>query len=236
VEFAMGAVVLAIFVAIVIRSIPGSSAPPPLVPHSATLPTNGHSSATLQVVSGTPALTIDVASPDISGTLLKVTTPAGSTAPQLRETSGPGGAAVITLSVTKASAIKITLDAAVSWRLALAGGTTRTIADLRGSQVTGISVTKGSDVIDLMLPRPSGSVPVTLAAGASQFVLSLPSVVPVRVTAAAGAGEISLYGQNHAGVPGGAVFTTPTWAPGKAGFDIDATAGAAHITVKAQAS
>jgi hypothetical protein len=231
----MAAVVLAIFVAIVIRSIPGSPAPP-LLPHSATLSTDGHSSATLQVVSGTPALTIGVASLGVTGTLLKVTTPAGSTAPRLRETSGPGGNAVITLSVTKASAITVTLNAAVSWRLALASGTTRTIADLRGSQVTGIAVTKGSDVIDLMLPRPSGSVPVTLAAGVSQFVLSLPSVVPVRVTAAAGAGEISLYGQNHTGVPDGAVFTTPTWAPGKTGFDIDASAGAGHITVKTQAS
>jgi len=32
------------------------------------------------------------------------------------------------------------------------------------------------------------------------------------------------------------VFTTPTWAPGKAGFDIDAIAGAARVTVTARAS
>ena len=81
------------------------------------------------------------------------------------------------------------------------------------------------------MPRPRGSVPVRLAAGASQLLLSLPSGVPARVTAAAGAGEISLYGQNHTGVPGGSVFTTPTWAPGKAGFDIDAIAGAAKYLV-----
>ena len=231
----MAAVVLAIFIAIVIRSIPGGSAPPPL-PHTASLPTNGHSSATLQVISGTPALTIGVASLGVTGTLLRATTPPGSTAPQLRVVDGPDGNAVISLSATRASAITVTLNAAVNWQLNLASGTTRTVANLRGSQVTGISVTKGSDVIDLTLPRPRGSVPVRLAAGASQLLLSLPSGVPARVTAAAGAGEISLYGQNHTGVPGGSVFTTPTWAPGKAGFDIDAIAGAARVTVTARAS
>jgi hypothetical protein len=231
----MAAVVLAVFVAIVIRSIPGGSAPLP-VPHSASLPTDGRSSATLQVVTGTPALTIGVASLGVTGTLLRVTTPAGSTAPQLRMADGPGGNAVISVSATRASAITVTLNAAVSWQLDLASGTTRTVADLRGGRVAGIAVTKGSDVIDLTLPQPRGSVPVQLAAGASQLLLSLPSGVPARVTAAAGAGEISLDGQVHTGVPGGSVFSTPTWAPGKAGFDIDATAGAARVTVTARTS
>jgi hypothetical protein len=231
----MAAVVLAIFVAIVIRSIPGGSAPLPL-PHSASLATDGRSSATLQVVTGTPALTIGVASLGVTGTLLRVTTPAGSTAPQLRVADDTGGNAVISVSATRASAITVTLNAAVSWQLDLASGTTRTVADLRGSQVSGIAVTKGSDVIDLTLPQPRGSVPVRLAAGASQLLLSLPSGVPARVTAASGAGEISLDGQVHTGVPGGSVFTTPTWAASKPGFDIDATAGAARVTVTARTS
>ncbi len=46
----MAAVVLAIIVAIVIRSIPGGSTPLPLLPHSASLVTDGHSSATMRVV------------------------------------------------------------------------------------------------------------------------------------------------------------------------------------------
>jgi len=32
-------------------------------------------------------------------------------------------------------------------------------------------------------------------------------------------------------VAGGSVFTTAGWAPGAAGFDIDATAGAARVAV-----
>ena len=129
----------------------------------------------------------------------------------------------------------MTLNTAVSWQLDLGGGTTRTVADLRGAQVAGISFTAGADVIDLALPRPRGRVPVQLAAGASQFLLSLPGGVPARVTAAGGAGEISLEGRDYVGVAGGSVFTTPGWTAGAAGFDIDATAGAARVAVTARA-
>ena len=51
-----------------------------------------------------------------------------------------------------------------------------------------------------------------------------------------GASQVSLEGQQHTGVAGGSVFTTPGWAPGVTGFDIDATAGASQITVTARAS
>jgi hypothetical protein len=149
--------------------------------------------------------------------------------------SAGGAAALIDLSATDAPAVTVTLNAAVSWRLDLAGGTKRTVADLRGGQVAGIAVTKGSDVIDLTLPRPRGSVPIRLAAGASQFLLSLPGGVPVRQTAARGAGEVSLAGRDHAHVAIGAVFMTPGWAAGATGFDIDATAGAARVAVTTRA-
>jgi len=221
-ELAMAAVLLGACAALVARSIPSSSTPPP-APQGASLPADGRSSATLDVATGTLVLTIGVANlGGTSGTLLRVTVRSGKNA-------------LIYLSATDASAVTVTLNAAVSWRLDLAGGTKRTVADLRGGQVAGIAVTKGSDVIDLTLPRPRGSVPIRLAAGASQFLLSLPSGVPVRLTAARGAGEVSLAGRDHVHVAVGTVFTTPGWAAGAVGFDIDATAGAARVAVTARA-
>ena len=133
-----------------------------------------------------------------------------------------------------ASAVTVTLNAAVTWRLDFAGGTERTAVDLRGGRVAGITVVAGSDIVDLALPRPRGTVPVLLSGGASQFLLSLPGGVPVRVTAAGGAGEVSLDGAAHTGVGGGSVFATPGWAAGTPGapeFDVDATAGATRVSV-----
>jgi hypothetical protein len=229
----MGVVLLAACTALVARTIHGPS-PAPTLPHVASLAADGHSGATLRVITGAPTLTIGLADLAVTGTLLRVSTPPAGPAPQLR-TAGGAGNPVVSLSAAEAAAITVTLNAAVSWQLDLAGGTTTTVADLAGGRVAGIAITKGSDVIDLTLPRPDGSVTVRLAAGARRLQLSLPGGVPARVNAAEGAGEISLDGQDHVGVVAGSVFATPAWAPGVAGYDVDATAGAGRITVTTQA-
>jgi hypothetical protein len=207
------------------------------VPHAATLAADERPNATLDVLTGTTALKIGVANFGASGALLRVSTPKGDPPPHLRETTGaaqPGQDTVVDLSAPGASAVTVTLNAAMSWRLVLGGGTSRTAVDLRGAQVTGVALTAGADVISLTLPRPRGRVPVRLAGGASQFLLSLPGGAPARVTAAGGAGEVSLEGQDHVGVGGGSVFTTPGWTPDGPGYDIDATAGAARVAVTAR--
>lgn len=76
--------------------------------------------------------------------------------------------------------------------------------------------------------------PTSNFGAASDFQLSLPTGVPARVTAGDPAGEVSLEGQEHAGVAGGSVVTTAGWAPGVTGFDIDVTAGVSQITVTAR--
>jgi hypothetical protein len=213
----------------------------PAGPHITSLAADGRSRATLDMVTGTTLLTIGVAVFGPGGPLLRVSTPAGDPPPLLAETdadgaSPPGQDPLVTLSAKNAAAVTVTLNAAVSWQLDLAGGTSRTAADLRGGQVTGISVTAGADVVDLVLPEPRTRVPVQLGAGASQLLLSLPVAVPVRVTAADGAGEVSLEGQDHSGVAGGSVFTSPGWVPGATGVDIEALAGAGRIAVTARPS
>ena len=225
------AILLAACTTIVVRTL-GSSSPAPTTPLSASLAADGRSAATLQVLTGTPVLKIGVANLG-GGTLVRVTTPAGGPAPELRVDGTDSG--VIDLSAENASgnasAVTVTLSSAVTWQLDLGGGTKQTVVDLRGGQVTGVAFTAGSDVINLTLPRPQGSVLVKLAAGASQLLLSRPTGVPVRLTAAAGAGEVTLDGKKHVGVPDGSVFTTPGWTSNATGFDVDATAGAASVAV-----
>ena len=210
----------------------------PSGPHTVTLTAAiGQSDATLNVLTGTALLTIGMADFGAGGSLLRVSTPAGAPAPHLRDaTAQPGAGTVVDLSAPGASSVTVTLNTAVGWQLNLGGGTTRTSADLRAGQVTGIAFTAGSDVISLALPRPHGSVPVRLAGGASRFLVSLPSGVQARVTTAGGAGEVSLEGDEHTGVAGGSVFTTPGWAADAAGFDVTATAGAAQVAVTARPS
>ncbi len=217
---------------------PGAVPPAPAGSHVATVPAAGISSAALQVASGTALLSVGVANlGGAGGTLLAVSTPRGAPPPQVRVAEGGGTARsgkndFIVLSASGGPGpVTVTLNAAVSWLLDFDGGTQRTVADLRGGRVTGIFIGAGSDVVDLTLPRPGRQVPVQLAGGASQFLLSLPSGVPVRVTAAGGAGEVSLDGTTYTGVGGGSVFASPGWSAGAPGFDVDATSGAALVSV-----
>jgi hypothetical protein len=197
----------------------------------------GQSTATLDVLTGTALLVIKTADFGPGGSLVRVDTPHGGPGPRLRDTtSQPGGSTVVSLSAPGAAQVTVTLNTAVAWQLNLGGGTTRTNADLRDGQVAGIAFTAGSDVIDLALPRPRGSVRVQLAAGASQFLLSLPKGVPAQVIAGGGAGEVSLDGRAYVGVAAGAVFSTAGWGAGAAAFDVDATAGADRVIVTARAS
>ena len=202
-------------------------------PHVASMPVAGRTQATLKVTSGTSVLEISVAR--LNGTLLRVSTPSGASVRPVLSGSRP-----ILLSLAEDAAapdpktgyaVTVVLNSAVTWSLDLAGGTQRTDADLRGGKVAAIAVMAGSDILDVSLPRPAGTVPFLFAGGASQFRLSLPAGVPAQVIVGGGAGYVSVDGQTRTGVAGGTVLATPGWSTARSRFDVDATAGVAELTV-----
>ncbi len=190
--------------------------------------------AALKVTSGTRFL--DISMGRLGGTLLQVSTPAS--APVRPVLSGSN---LIVLSLAGASGsggsgssgylVRVVLNSAVTWALDLAGGTQRTVVDLRGGKVAGMAVTAGSAALDVSLPRPSGTLPFLLAGGVSQFRLSLPGGVPVQVTVGGGASSVSVDDQKLTGIAGGTVLTPPGWASATSRFDIDAISGFSQLTV-----
>jgi hypothetical protein len=210
-------------------ALPASSSP-----HVVSLPVAGRTQATLNVTSGTPVLDISVAR--LHGTLLRVSTPSGAPVRPVLSGSRP-----ILLSLVgdgagpdqkdTGYAVNVVLSSAVTWSIDLAGGTQRTDVDLRGGKVAVVAVTAGTDILDVSLPRPAGTVPFLFAGGASQFRLSLPGGVPARVIAGGGAGYLTVDGQSLTGVAGGTVLATPGWTTARSRFDIDATAGVSRLTV-----
>lgn len=219
----------------------------PSSPHVAAMPAGGLTRAELKVMSGTAIL--DVSAGRLGGTLLRVSAPDG--APVRPVLSDPG---LIVLSLAGAGpggqgpaspgarhrdsryAVKVVLNAAVTWSLDLAGGTQLTTVDMRGGKVAGIAVMAGSDTLDMRLPRPAGTLPLLLAGGVSQFLLSLPAGVPAQVTVGGGASFVSLDGQHLTGIPGGTVVTSPGWAAATSRYDIDATSGFSRLAVSRQAA
>jgi hypothetical protein len=201
--------------------------------HVASLPIAGRSHAALKITSGTSVLDVSVA--NLHGSLLRVSTPDGAPVRPVLSGSAPivlslaGGGTTSARSTDYA--VTVVLSSSVAWSLDFAAGTQRTEADLRGGRVSGIAVTAGSDILDMRLPRPSGTLPFLLAAGVSQFLISLPGGVPTRVTVGGGASYVSTGNQDLTGVAGGTVLTPPGWATATSRFDIDATSGFSRLTV-----
>ena len=201
--------------------------------HAVSVPRGDLTRAALKVTAGTPFL--DISTGRLGGTLLRVSTPAGAPVRPVLS-----GSQLIVLSLADATGpgaqgsgyvVKVVLNSAVTWSLDLAGGTQRTQADLRGGKVAGVAVMAGSAVLDVSLPRPSGTLPFLLAGGVSQFRLSLPGGVPVQVTVGGGASSVSVDDQKLTGIAGGTVLTPPGWASATSRFDIDAISGFSQLTV-----
>jgi hypothetical protein len=226
--------VIVVAAAVALAAVAGAAAgltlTAPSPSHSASLGLDGRTSATLKIVTGTPVLDVSVAR--LTGTLLRVSTPSG--APVRPVLAGP---APVVLSLVHAPGrdasypVMVVLSSAVTWRIDFAAGTRRTEADLRGGKVGEIMVTAGSDVLDVSLPRPAGTLPFLLAGGVSQFVLSLPGGVPAQVRVGGGASYVSVDGQSRTGIAGGTLLTPPGWTTAVSRIDIDATAGFSRLTV-----
>ncbi len=201
--------------------------------HVVSMSSAGRSHAELEVTAGTSVLDVSVA--NLHGDLLRASTPDNAPVRPVLSGSAPiklslaGGAAPAGHGV--AYAVRVVLSSSVVWSLDFAGGTQRTQADLRGGRVGAIAVTAGSDIVDMSLPRPTGTLPFLLAGGVSQFLLSLPGGVPARVTVGGGASSVSVDNQDLTGVAGGTVLTPPGWATATSRFDIDATSGFSSLTV-----
>ena len=201
--------------------------------HVASLASAGRSQAALEITTGTPVLDVSIAR--LPGTLLRVSVPDNAPVTPVLSGSVP-----IVLSLTgrnvsswhgPAYTVSVVLSSSVRWSLDFAGGTQLIRADLRGGQVGGIAVTAGSDILQITLPRPAGTLPFLLAGGVTQFQLGLPGGVPARVTVGGGASYVSVDAQDLTGVAGGTVLTPPGWASAASRFDIDATAGFSRLTV-----
>jgi hypothetical protein len=207
--------------------------------HVVSMPLDGRTGVALEIKSGTAILHVSVAR--LPGTLLRVSTPDNAPARPVLSGNAP---VVVSLAGDDGDngnngdtpnggpyAVTVVLSSSVLWSLQFAGGTQRTTADLRGGKVAGIAVTAGSDTLALILPRPSGTLPILFTGGASRFLISRPGGVPARVTAGGGAAQVTVDDQSRTGVAGGTVIMSPGWATATSRLDLDATAGVSQLLV-----
>ena len=90
----------------------------------------------------------------------------------------------------------IALNPSIAWQFEVHGGTLRLKADLRGLQLTMVTLEGGAVKVDLALPRPSGTVPIRIRGGASEVSVRRPGGVAVRVIAHGGLRKAQVDGKS----------------------------------------
>jgi hypothetical protein len=185
--------------------------------------------AELDVVNG--ATSVSISTGKLGSQLLRVSTPPTS---NLRPDLVIGNTVQLYLDSsggTGPAAVQVVLNSGVTWHLVFAGGANQTSADLSGGRFGGADFAAGSNLIAMTLPRPSGTVTVQLAGGASQVSVGLPPGVPARLQLDGGASSAILLGHAYTGIAGGTVLNSPGWAHAQARYLIDAPAGLSSINV-----
>lgn len=201
------------------------------IAHVLTEPRADRTTGTLDVAAGYHAVT--VRSADLGASLFRASTPTGSAAAPTATVDR--GQVLIGERGTKAgggpAALDVTLSTAVRWTLRFTGGAQSLRLDLTAGRVRAVDLVSGFALIDLRLPAPHGSLPVTMSGGSSEFTVHLAGAAPARVRLAGGASTVVVDGTRHTGVAGGTTFTPPGWPTAANRYDIDCTAGVSMLRV-----
>jgi hypothetical protein len=207
-----------------------SQLPPAPAGYVASLGASGQQEASLAVLSGAASVTVSAAA--LPGQLLRAWTPTGSSIrPELVVVNGTVQVYLGGTGHSGPDTVWIQVSSAVRWRLQFSGGASQTSVQMSNGAVDGIDFTAGSSLITMQLPEPAGTVPVTLAGGASQVNISLPKGVPARLRLYGGASLAMLGGRAYSGVSGGKILTGPGWSAAANRYDFAAPAGVSLISV-----
>jgi hypothetical protein len=175
---------------------------------------------------------VEVRLADLPGLLYRVSTPADSgLAPWV---TGTPGRVRIVLRPTGADgpdSVTILLNRAVRWDLRLPAGAGEQRLDLSGGRVTRIDL-GASGLVDLRLPDPTGTVPVTFTGGVGSVAMAGPPAVPMRIHLREGAGAVVTPWTANNGTPAGAVLLSPGWPTAPDRYAVHARGGLGTLTVR----
>jgi hypothetical protein len=208
---------------------PSGAASSGVVPPSSSAPRPARRTVTLRVASGFGV--VQVVAANVGTALVHAAPPAGVAAPPVVTRT----AATVTITQPRTGppipVLAVQVTPRVAWRLDFEQGASVVNLDLHAAQLRGITVGAGVSSLTATLPAPSGTVPLTFAAGASRVVLRAVGAPPARVAASGGAGSVTLYGRSRTGVSGGTVLESPGWPAARDRFDISCAAGISTLTV-----
>jgi hypothetical protein len=190
------------------RSVETGPAPVP-ADHVAAGPLEGRTGAFLVV--GDAASRVRVVLATLPGLLYRISTPAGSgLAPRV---TGAAGRIRATFQPTDGDGpdeVRIVLNRAVRWDIRLPAGAGEQQLDLAGGRVTRVEM-GASGLVELRLPDPVGTVPVSFTAGVGTVAMVAGPGTPMRIGLAGGSGPVVTPWAVRDAVAAGTVLQAPGW-------------------------
>lgn len=133
---------------------------------------------------------------------------------------------------TRSRAAEIALNRSIPWSIEVDGGVTDLDADLRSLSFGGLAVRGGANHMRLHLPRPDGTVRISLDGGASNVRIGRPSDVAVALRVRGGVSRLRLDDQRMKSVGGELRLQSAGFAAALARYEIEISGGASDLTIE----
>jgi hypothetical protein len=178
--------------------------------HTVTGPLQSRTIAARLVVPDA-ASRVQVLLANIPGLLYRVTTPAGSgLRPRVTRRGGLVRVALLPTGEDGRDEVRIVLNRSVRWDLRLPAGAGEQRLDLSRGRITRL-VAGATGLIELRLPAPWGTVPLTLTGGVGTLTVSTPPATPLRLYLAGGAASALTPWTADEGLPPATTLTPAIW-------------------------
>jgi hypothetical protein len=198
--------------------------------HVTTGPLAGRTGAFLTVSDA--ASRVQLAVGTLPGLLYRISTPAGSgLAPRVSRDHGRVRASLRPTGAEGPDEVRIVLNRDVRWDIRLPAGGGEQQLDLRGGRITRVEL-GASGLIEMRLPEPAGTLPVTFGGGAGTVSLTAPEAAPVRIRLDRGADSASTPWTSGGAVDDGAVLQSAKWPTARDRFLIRARSGVGMLTLR----
>jgi hypothetical protein len=197
----------------------------------ATAPLDGRNTASFDLAAATSKVTVKTQ--DLGRDLFKVTAAGNSgvrPSPVVKDDD-------VQLRLTAdgnddGGGLEVLLSSKVRWALRFTAGGDEQVVDLSGGQLTRVDVLGASRRFELSLPKPTGTVPVSITGAIEDFSVTSPTGNPVRVQLGSGAKTVAAGDRTLRDVKPGSTLTPKNWNV-QDRYDVDAAARLTLLTVAA---
>lgn len=129
-------------------------------------------------------------------------------------------------------ATSILLNTSIPWNIEIHGGAAHLAADLQALQLSSLVITGGVAETNLLLPRPTGTVQIHIASGASNLRIFRPVGVSAQLKVDGGISNLVFDDQYYGSIGGGIHVNSPDYQAETDRYDIVVSGGVSNLTVR----